>query len=380
MKDGNTYTLKSLNHFFVLIKNYSFKIKHIDSGLYCPITERILFIVMNESAKSETDAVRISTSHLGKLTGQKRSTISRRLKFMAKYSLITCFNEWSVDNKGIKNTQQIRVNPKINYILKNGAKQGIVMKCIESFFSKSIERDESETDLQGFQFNVKFGDKEPASIKDIQVEASRSNYSEFKQSESEAGDDISKMIAKEDSQRGQRMKDNKFWREKADKFVDIAGRLWRRAQMTHGYGEAFPNWHGATRDMSASAKRERAELVATLKQYGGKTSALTWYIYCLGKAEIDPKTLKPIFSPHAPHRQYITVDRKPSQYTKYFNAIIADPYFKEYATKKWEEVRPQLETNFGCILDLIPRDSRDEFGKTGIQIGQDIPSIDKDIV
>lgn len=378
MKDSNKFTFKDLSHLFQSLKNYSFKINQLEPSLYCPVTERLLYILINMEAKAEGKSVRISCSHLGKLTSQNKMKIQRRIKYMAKFSLITVFNQWTTDGSGLHQIQIIRVNPKVKYILSAGAKANLTKTCIEQLFKVANQRDETEGDLQGFKFNIRYGDKEPANIKDIQLTTTSQNYAEFKQSESEAGDKILESIGKEDKLKAQRAKDNKFWREKSAIFANQAAKCWSIAQSRHGYGDALPNWSGDPKNMTTQGKNERNELIQTLKQYGGKVASLSWFIYCAGIQAIDPKTLKPAYDNMNPHRQFITTDRKPSQYAKHFNSIIASPDYKLYSTKKWDAILPDLKAFFGDTLDLLPRGMMTEASNpTGRVPGHDSgPSIE----
>jgi len=370
--------LDLVHSLFKSLAKYSFDKKQLDPQMFCPLTERLFYEVFNDAMKSDNKVCVFSSVEIGRrLGGQDRHVIYRRMKLLAKYALITVNIETKINDKGIVKRQKIKVNPKIDYIFGARSKQSIIMKCIGSFFAVARERDELEGNFQGFQFNLRYGDLEPKDIKDIICETKETSVEEYEQTPSQAGNELNNILEKEDRDKARKAKESKYWREKSAMYVERAAYLWKQAQMKHGFGAALPNWQGDTKNMPNQAKSERNELISTFKQYGGKTAALSWYIYCAGRPEMDPKTGRTAFDSTAPHRQYITADRKPSQYTKHFNSIIADPLFKEHATTKWPEISKTLHNFFGDLLDILPRDSMTETSKTGIPFGDTGPSLDE---
>lgn len=177
------------------------------------------------------------------------------------------------------------------------------------------------------------------------------------------------MMGREDKAKADKARTDALWRERSDLWVTGSAELWVQAQSLLGMGASRPNWEGPIGLLSPTAKRERSELVKTYQSFGGRITGLAWYIFCCGIPQRD-KYGKLLYSPDEPHRQFITVDRKPSQFTKHFNAIMKDPEFLKIAKEDFTKFKIILQKYFGGVLDVSPR-GRSEIDLLGFTLGDE---------
>ena len=233
------------------------------------------------------------------------------------------------------------------------------MSAIKQFLAKGIERLNYEGDLQGFTVDVPLGDEEPKEATQQQPE-----------NDDDAEEKLNELIAQTNEDKAKKQREASEWRRKGDAFVNGASKLWIFAQSQMGHGTAHPNWGGDRKLLSPGASRERQELVKIFQQYGGKTAALAWYVFAGGVPDLDENTGRPKFTLVAPHRQFASQDKRPSQFAKYFNAILQDKFFKDFATKTWEATEPALRSYFPDTIDQEPRDLMDGQVRAGVEFGQ----------
>jgi hypothetical protein len=183
-------------------------------------------------------------------------------------------------------------------------------------------------------------------------------------------DDLAKRVGAEKSRK---QRDTAQWREHDDHFVAGAAHVWQFLQSYRGFGQQMPNWFGD--NLAPSAARERRELTKLFQQYGGRVTAMAWWVFVGGQPAIDEKTGRPKFDIANPHVQFATVDKKPSQFAKHFNAFLSDKTFVEMATTSWQKSEPILQKWFGNVMDVGPRSGADDSDLVGFYIGQTSPTI-----
>lgn len=181
------------------------------------------------------------------------------------------------------------------------------------------------------------------------------------------------LAARAESEKSRKLRDVSVWRERDASFIAGAAHVWQFLQSYRGFGQQMPNWFGD--NLSPTAARERRELTKLFQQYGGRVTAMAWWVFVGGQPDIDDKTGRPKFDIHNPHVQFATVDKKPSQFAKHFNAVLSDKTFVEMATTGWQKSEPILEKWFGNLLNVGPRSGADDSDMVGFYVGQTTPTL-----
>lgn len=342
--------LEKIDDFLHQMNSTCIKKYHFERAAFDGLSGMLLYIIMNDSIGKGKDHSRFSRSHLAKLCRTSPKKIRVRLLALARFGLIKVETPWRDDGSGLRDTMMTYPNPILERLLGNDPYTRRKAPVLAHYCDMGIRRLDYDNDVQGFLVDCAYGSKEPQGGEPVKAE--------------KILDDV---LSKDDDAKARRERINQTWREYADQFVVGCAEIWVRSQAYLGYGISRPNWEGQTSSLSPSARRERMELVRTFEAYGCKATALGWYIFVGGIADVD-KYGKPNFSIFAPHRQFVTIDKKPSQFAKHFNAIIKDDVFLQYAKKDWEQVKQMLDMHFSGILDVGPKNDS-EFSKLGFGIG-----------
>ncbi len=365
--DADKYQLFRVKRFFDGLDRESRKNGQLEITCFDGVASDMLALILNrctEAGKDKTPApsVKISSYTFAKICHSSRRRVRYRLEKLASYGLLKIQSDWRNDGSNKRNTQTITPHPWLFYLVAVGAKPAHKMQAIKQFVGLGISRLESEEPVQGFRYDVPVGEVEPAEAEVTQAVGQGVD--------SQTEEKLNEMIAVENKGKAQKQRDAAAWRNKGDDFINGCSSIWTWAQGQMGNGRAAPSWGGDRKMLAPSCSRERQELVKLFQAYGGRTTALAWYVFAGGTPEIDDKTMRPKFTITAPHRQYASMDKRPSQFAKYFNAILADSFFKRFATKEWNTVEPALRSYFGPILDQKPRDAVDDEARAGVKYGE----------
>jgi len=318
-----------------------------------PNGKAIVDYLLNE--RDHRQPIPISSYSLSKQIYTGRKKVRIRLEKLANCSLLNVHNAWSAE-KNRKRPMEILINPMLVNVVTPGVNPTLRKAAVKQFIATGIRRLEyADEKIQGFTSDVLFGQVETGDWTGEQAELK-----------------LEDVIKKEDFEKAERIKQNSEWRKMDAIFVQGAADLWVYGQVACGYGKSRPNWEGDVSSLSTTMKRERRELTQAFQQYGCRITALAWYIFTGGKAAVNPETGRPEFTIVSPHRQFASIDKKPSTFVKHFNAILKDSLFIELATSKWTTIEPMLVSYFSNIFGQGPRDG-DEYSKTGIIIGQNLP-------
>ena len=330
--------------------------------LYCPITERMLYIIVNECSKAGGNQTRMSTNHISKVTGTSRHHVRCRLHVLAQYGLVKLIQSWRNDGSGKMKSQLIIVNDKVFYLLDNKPKIRIRNEIIKKFLTLGQSRDESEELVQGFVHHTPIGEEEPE---------------EVSQTKDDIENEMILEIEKKNKEAAEKEKERLRWKQINDRFIRGASELWRYGQMKAGHGDAMPHWAAPINMLSPEGRRERNCLIKKFEFYGGRTTCLAWYMFTCGRPKIDPNTLKPLFDMAIPYRQFVGVDKRPEKFDKYFDSILKDKHFKEFSTISWKKIYAQLKGYFGEVVDTNPRDGEWDIERVGgIVYGEVTPRIE----
>lgn len=322
------------------------------------ISSEIVWHVMLKCLDDDRQSAPVSTYELSNKCHTTRSRVRYRMIELCRYGLIKIQNDWRNDGSLKRRAALISVNPWLFSVMQTGCKPAHKLAAIKYFIDLGKNRRESDINLQGFKSDVPLGKEEP-------------ELSEIAEAQpKETFDELNDLIAKEAKEKADALREQTQWRKDSEVFVSGAGRLWTKAQCAMGHGSAVPAWAGDKKLLGPTVLRERQELVKVFQQYGGRVAALAWHIWTCGIAEIDDKTLKPVYDPSTPHRSFAQVDRRPSQFAKYLSAILMDQFFIERATKDWERVEPLLREYFGPTMDVRPKGCANDESLIGMKFGQ----------
>jgi len=362
-RQADKFELWRLKNFFDALAKETRKQDVYELTSFDSIASDVLALIMNRCHNEKCKSLPISTYTLAKMTNSTRRRVRRRIEELAKYGMINVKSEWRNDGSNKRKTQMITPNPWLSYLLASGAKPAHKTQAVKHFAGLGISRLESEEPIQGFKINCELGEAEPEEALNLTPE--------------ETVQDLNEKIAIEDKNKAQKFKNTAEWREAGNNFAEASAVLWTYAQSKSGLGSAKPNWSGDRSHMPAAAIKERNELTKVFQQYGGRVSALAWYIFVCGIPDIDPGTGKRVFDPRSPHRQFITTDKKPSSFSKHFNSILQDTNFKNLAKKDWLKTEESLRNFYQHTLDRAPRDGGHDSDKIGFDFGDTAPSLNE---
>jgi len=268
------------------------------------------------------------------------SEVISSLRRLSNFGLIHCYSE----NR--KLNYQIKINPTIHSIITIVGFTKNYKSVISHYCTVGMDRlHKYESPMQGFRVDTLFGD--------LELEAEPIS----------AEKEIVKITQIKSDDKAKREVDNQMWRALANEFISGCARIWVMAQSAQGFGSAHPNW--AMEDCPTKVRAERNELIKTFKQYGGRVTALSWMLFCGGITEVDDNG-KVKYSINCPHRQFVTSDKKPSQFTRNFNSILKDQILHEWANNEWKVYYILLKDIFLTSLDAPPKQG-DEYVLSGVK-------------
>jgi hypothetical protein len=230
------------------------------------------------------------------------------------------------------------VNPTLIGILENESIKNLT-RFADHYFNVGYERLNSESDIQGFFTDCLYGKKEPEHGEKLSWQSH-----------------ITSMLDLKDKTASDKAREAFEWMELSKRFVTSCGKLWTKAQGAAGLGYNKAVWDNDPSKLGTMPRRERQELVKLFEAWGCFDVAVAWFIFVCGIAERDEKK-RLVFDITAPHRQFVTIDKKPSQFAKHFNAILSDEYFISYSTDENDrkEITEQLREYYGDLLEIQPR-------------------------
>jgi hypothetical protein len=262
---------------------------------------------------------------------------------LSNFGLICCQSE---KTEGRKLNYQIKINPTVHGIVTIVGFTKNYKSVLSHLCKMGIQRlKKYESPIQGFRIDTLFGDKE--------LEAEPYN----------AEKEIVKITQEKSEDKARKEVDNQLWRALANEFIMGCSTVWVMAQSAQGFGSAQPNW--AMEDCPTKVRAERNELIKTFKQYGGRVTALAWMLFCGGITEVDENG-KVKYSINCPHRQFVTSDKKPSQFTRNFNSILKDKILHEWANNEWKVYYILLKDIFSTSIDAPPKQG-DEYILSGVK-------------
>jgi hypothetical protein len=251
------------------------------------------------------------------------------LERLSCFGLIKCYSEDYIYNI------QVTVNPTVYGVITVVGFTKNYKAYISHLCKLGINRKHKfDKPMQGFRVDTLFGN--------LELETTPYN----------AERELINILEDRSKEKAEKESKNQSDRALADEFVRGCASLWVLAQSAQGFGSARPNW--SLSEMSAKVRAERSELVKTFKSYGGRVAALSWMLFVGGVTELDDNG-KVKYSITCPHRQFVTSDKKPSQFTKNFNAILKDPLLHEWAEKEWKVYYPLLKEHYFDSLDALPK-------------------------
>ena len=363
-------SLESVRSLFAQVhRHLRVKHDHYDRNLCDGTTIDIVWLAMCEFKKTGNRRWVMSSYHLAKLCHSTRARIRKRLEVLAQFSLIKVTSKWRNDGSNKRRPTEIILSDLLIRCLEVGCDKGLKMKAIEHFCRTGLKRMDYDEPVQGFKDDVAFGAQELSPGDPIQGDG------EVHETVI-TDEDINELVAKSDDEKRLKFEERELWRKRDAAFVQAAANVWVSCMQMAGYGAARPNWEGETPTLSPGARKERLELVKIFQQYGCKISGLAWFLYVKGEAALDPKTGRPIFDISSPHRQFVSIDKKPSSFAKHFNALLRDQSFRHWTmAKHWGQTCTTMAGWYGDLWDVGPRDGNTEAQKLGYELGTDTATI-----
>lgn len=302
-------------------------------------TAAVLATVIDLCTKKETETVVLSMYELSEASHVSYQSTRTRIERLVSCGIIDTQSDWEIMGK-LRKPTSITLHKHFRTAISRTAKPGVMIEAIK-FFAMALYRDLT-------------GDG-------IMVENEISKF-----------DDLAKKV---ETEKADKTRERLAWNERSDRFLDGAARMWQVFQAKHGFGTATPNWVGDK--LSPTAAKERREIVNIYQQYGGKITATAWWVFCGGQVKTDDHG-KRVYDPNLPHIQFASVDRKPSQFAKHFNAIVMDGTFKTISTTGWAgDIETTFKRVFGDSLEVSPRDGKSDFDMLGYYFGQSAPTMNE---
>jgi hypothetical protein len=324
------------------LEDKSYKERYHERSAF-DIASRATLTVLMENAIGERPN-QFALIWLAKLTRISKRQTGTRLRHQARYGLITVQYQYRKDGSGLNDSNIITVNPILLGIYTTGSQAKTLQSFIDHYFKMGYKRLEIDNkDVQGFDSDVEYGYIEPES-----EHLQDANWLKRLMTIVNAND-VNKVEKKADKKR-----EYLLWLGLSNEFIAASGRLWTKAQGEMGYGYNSAVWDGEVSTLGSTPKRERTELVKLFQSHGGFKTAVAWYIFVCGIPQKDSKG-RLQFDLRAPHRQFVTIDKKPSQFAKHFNAILSDEIFVEFTTKSSDEISSTLKVWYNDLLNVNPR-------------------------
>ena len=350
--------LEKLVQFFSndLIKEFDLKInveQECPDTLFNVRTWHVLNIIIGASFEDKNFCTQISLREIRNKTSNKITQKRLRiiLLVLARFGLILVdSNSWISPNK--RKPQTIYPNPMWKIIFlpgKHREKKQFAKWIIEAGNCRGVEE-------QGFKFTVQYG------MPETQVNyISSMDFVESKRQE----------ITKTDHENKQA--ENKKWRVHHNDWITVAAQIWSTGMAERGYGGGMPDWASETKTLTKSARSERQELIKTLESWGGGVTYLAWQIFNIFDPEMNDKGM-PKYSTDSPWRQFVTNDKKPSQFTKHILSLTRSEEFKIKSSTEWSEIEQlALSNGHEHILKIKPRHEFDAVrNRLGYNLGERI--------
>ena len=275
----------------------------------------------------------LSSSQIAAQIGADEITVSRHLRMLSKFGILLVVQE--------EYKQQIHLNPTLHACLTYANYTKSLKTIVNHYVSIGLSRSEFERPIQGFRSDTLYGCVEVENSGTIKAE-----------------EEVCRIVSRYDEKKARQEEDRQLWRALGVDLIEGCSKIWRMAQSAQGNAIDVPIWALDQSTIPKSAMSERRELIKAFQTYGGRVTALTWSVFCGGITELDAFG-KPVFDIRAPHRQWVSWDRKPSQFTKHFNSILKDPETIKWAKTKWHDLYPILKKLFGDCLDVEPKMGED---------------------
>jgi hypothetical protein len=359
-QQNDRYELWRVKNFFDMLNRECRKREVFERTAFDSIASDMLAIVLNACHEQQSPEISLSSYQLSERTHSTRIRVRTRLIEMARYGLVNLRSEWRNDGSNMRKPMKIAPNPWLLSLLAVGAKPAHKIQAAKHFAHIGITRLELEDDVQGFKIDTPIGDSEPEELRD---------------KPEQTAEKLNELIAIDEKAKAKKLKEQEEWRKACDEFVKVSARIWSHSQSQRGHGSADPIWSGNPNVLAPAARKERLELTKVFQQWGGKIAATAWYVYTCTSPEIDENTLKRKFNLERPHIQFATVDKRPSTFAKYFNAILSDGGFISTTKQNWGEIEPQLRRLYGANLDRKAMDGKTEVEKIGYAFGDTSPTL-----
>ena len=309
-----------------LLKEHKVKIK-ID-----PTSRLLLHTLVGLALKADDNTITTTTKNLNSHLQSNHRTVRDRMTMLAEMGLIRMRSGYDAATKK-REASQIDLNPYL-VTLFTTRKAGVAGAASKHFSDLFLRRMQYEDDMQGFEKDVPYGEPEDG-IDEIFADA--------------PAEGLAKMVAKENEEKAFKLQDSNLWRKRDDRFVAGCAALWTKAQTILGYAEGSPNWAG--NNIPPAARAARKNLTQTFQKYGCRKAAIAWYVFVGGKPELRENG-QPKFSIYHPHRQSVSMDKKPKHYVDHFRSIEQDEHFMKCDGPEWKTVEPILRHYFGDLLDV----------------------------
>jgi hypothetical protein len=322
------------------LEDRSYKNRHYERTAFDPISKKMLIVLIENELYKRSNKFPIVW--LSRLCSVAKRQIRTRVLHACRYGLIRVTSCYRNDKSGLNDSNIIEVNPMIIGIYNSNTPIKTFNSFCDHYFQVGYKRLDIDTgDVQGFWIDCLYGTKEPDAKEDaLNVESWQTKLVD--------------MIANEDEEKAAKQREAFLWMGLSNDFIDGSAKLWTKAQGALGYGYNKPVWAGDVATLGSTPKRERAELIKIFQTWGGFETAIAWFIFCCGVPQKDGKG-RLEFDLTSPHRQFVSIDKKPSQFAKHFNAILSDDYYKDFTGKLIDEMKLKLEEYYGDVLKVKPR-------------------------
>ena len=356
MVQERKFKFSQVKIFFDQLSREGRKLDIHEQTAFDPIASDLMAYLLNNAfSKGKGTTVSVSTYFLSRYLHTTRKRIRRRLKLLAKFGILKCVSQWRQDGTNKRKPLEITLNEYLTHTLRAGAKPAERLAAVKHFIGLGLARMECEEEIQGFEVDTEFGKEEP--------------QPDFSTPTRTTAEKLDELIASEDQEKANKIKEARLWRERDAAFISSSARIWVFGQAGSGRGTAKPHWEGEISSLAPTARRERLELTKIFQQYGGRIAALSWYVFACGVPALDAKG-NPIFCADIPHRQYASIDKKPSTFAKHFNAILKDPFFIDFAKKGWLKTEAALRDYYETSLDVRPKTGATDYQLVGFEFGE----------
>lgn len=301
-----------------------------------------------ETPKGPKGGLIVSNRRLARALMISRNTARDRLHALAAYGLIRVTYSWN-DTLQVNDTSEIEINEIVQLYLDNRALKHVEEKrAIDAFLRLGSRRQGCDAELQGFFWDVPFGETEPPADAQSGPLASADGPTIAANPGDGESAHLMAQAQAEENLRKSKAEQAKQWMLYGKDFVDGCAKVWTLGQMAFGRIEQNPGWYGLNYNrLSAPNKQAYRALTSAMEQYGAYPAALAWYVFCSARHEIGPDG-KMVFNKELIHRSASTADKNPLQFSKYLSSVMNDPIYK--AAKEDPQVRIDMEGPWPAVL------------------------------